>query len=361
VKKPFKSHILDLNRYQTSKGRNLATGLRLDRNERVDDLEAGILEDIWKNLPGYCLAASPEADSLYRSIADNLGVAVDQIFISTGITEGIRVLYDFCCNPGDNVVCLDPTYPMYSVYAKMYDVEYRPLTYNVQTFLPQIELLEQLIDSRTRFLFLPNPNLPIESCFSLGELEKLASQCEANNTFLVIDEAYHYFGAPASIDLIKNHDNVIVFRTFSKAYGLAGLRLGFMLSDEENISYFNRSRSIVESNSISMSVAEYMLKHPKLMLDHVAAVKAGADFLKARLDNMGFKWWGGDVTNGMIIFLDRVDAVENLVRVLREQQIYIRGGFEAPFDQCVRVSLGNVEKMKLLADALSSWRLSRDE
>ena len=141
MKKPFKRHILNLARYQTSTGRALAKGLRLDRNERVDDLEAEILEDIWKSLPEYCLAASPEAGSLYRAIADNLGVEVDQIFISTGITEGIRVLYDFCCNPGDNVVCLDPTYPMYSVYAKMYDVEYRPLTYNVQTFLPQIELL----------------------------------------------------------------------------------------------------------------------------------------------------------------------------------------------------------------------------
>jgi len=355
LKKPFKPHIVNLDRYQTSVGRDLARGIRLDRNERVDDLTENLLQDILSKFPVHCLAASPESDSLYRAIAANLSVSEEQIFVSSGITEGIRVLYDFCCSPGDNVVCLDPTYPMYAVYAKMYDVEYRPLTYSTDKFAPQLNLLSELLDSETKFLFLPNPNLPIESCLSFEELETLAVQCQSTNTFLVVDEAYHYFGGPSSIDLIRHYDNVIVFRTFSKAYGLAGLRIGFMLSDESNISYFNKSRSIVESNSISMGIAEYMLEHREIMETHVAGVKAGAEFLKKQLQRLGLSWWGGDVTNGMVIFLDSAGSAEDLVLALRKEKIYVRGGFEPPFDRCVRISLGGVEKISRFSHALSSW------
>jgi histidinol-phosphate aminotransferase len=355
MKKPFKSHISNLDRYQTSLGRDLVSGLRLDRNERVDDLPQEIIDDIFSKLSPHCFAASPEAGSLYEAIAQTLELNTGQIFVTSGITEGIRVLYDCCCQPRDNVVCLHPTYPMYEIYAGMYNVQYRKLTYNVDTRLPDLESLKRNLDEKTRFLFIPNPNLPIESCFSILQLEELANQCKKTNTFLIIDEAYHYFGAPSSLELITRHENVVVFRTFSKAFGLAGLRLGFMLSDEENIDYFSKSRSIVESNTLSMTVAEYMLRNPQIMLDHVRSVKDGSAYIKGKLNELGLSWWGGDLTNGMMIFLDSHHCAKDLVNEMRKRKIFIRGGFEPPFDNCVRISLGKASKMKIFSDAIKEW------
>ena len=328
------------------------SGLRLDRNERVDDLPRHVIVDILGKLPPHCFAASPEAETLYEVISENLDVNTNQVFVTNGITEGIRVLYDFCCEPGDNIVCLHPTYPMYEIYAGMYNVDYRKFVYNADTLFPALESLDRNLDEKTRLLFIANPNLPIESFFSIPELEKLANKCRETSTLLVVDEAYHFFGAPSSVELIEKHENLIIFRTFSKAFGLAGLRIGFMISNSRNIGYFSKSRSIVESNNLSMAVAEYMLNNLNIMNDHVETVRAGGRYFKERLDLLQIRHHGGNVTNGILLFLDGRLESSQLVESLKQQKIYIRGGFDYPFDQCVRVSLGGVEAMKSLSDSL---------
>jgi histidinol-phosphate aminotransferase len=339
-------------RYQTSVGRDLTSGLRLDRNERADNFPATILKDIFDQLPAYSLTASPEASSLYARISESISVSSDQIFVTAGITEGIRILYDLGCELGDNIVCIHPTYPMYEVFADMYGVEYRRILYDLSTLQPIEKLLFDNLDDRTRFVFLPNPNLPIESYYSKEKLDEFAKACDKYDCFLVIDEAYHFFGAPSALELIERHENVIVLRTFSKAYGLAGLRIGFMLSNRENIEYFSKSRSIVENNSLSMAIAEYMLKNPEIMLSHVRAVGEGAKYFKKCLDELGYTWHGGQVTNGILIFLENSEDSIRLVDELKKKNVYIRGGFETPYDRCVRVSLGRESQMKVVVDSM---------
>ena len=123
MKKHFKNHIDELTRYQTSLGRDLETGLRLDRNERVSNFSEDIITDIWKEFPAYAFSASPESDFLYQKISKSLNISKDKIYITNGITEGIRVLYETLSNPGENVIVLDPTYPFYWIYSKLYQLE----------------------------------------------------------------------------------------------------------------------------------------------------------------------------------------------------------------------------------------------
>ena len=194
MKELFKPHLNQLNRYQTSLGRDIENGIRLDRNEKVSDFSNETMKDIWHQFPNYCLSASPESNNLYEKISLNLEIDRTKIFVTSGITEGIRVLYEFFAVPGDNVVCLDPTYPMYKIFAEMQQIEYRKFTYDETTLKPDLRTLEDNLDSKTKFVVIPNPNLPIESCFQKSELKELAQRCLENNTLLVIDEAYHYFG-----------------------------------------------------------------------------------------------------------------------------------------------------------------------
>jgi len=342
----FKHHIQQMDRYQTSEGRDLEVGLRLDRNEKVSTFPQEILDDVFSSFQGFSLSASPDAASLYEKISDDLNMEKDHIFVTTGITEGIRVLYDLYAQEGDNVICLDPTYPMYWIYAEMYKIEYRKFTYNESTLKPDYESLYNQIDNKTKIVFIPNPNLPIESCFSIDEIKKIASICMEKNVLLVIDEAYYYFGAPTVLDLIKDFKNLIVFRTFSKAYGLAAIRLGFMVSNPELINYFSKSRSIVESNTLSMQVAEYFLEHPVLRESHVQEVKQGAQYIHQELKKLGLRYYGGEFTNGLVIFLKSGEDSNKIVLFMEQQKIYIRGAFEAPFENVIRISLGSLEAME---------------
>ena len=124
-------------RYQTSEGRDLERGLRLDRNEKVSTFSQEVLNDIFSSFQGFSLSASPDAALLYEKISSNLNIDKDHIFITAGITEGIRILYDLYTQEGDNVICLDPTYPMFRIYAEMYKVEYRKFTYNKTSLKPK--------------------------------------------------------------------------------------------------------------------------------------------------------------------------------------------------------------------------------
>lgn len=354
MKKHFKEHLKQLTRYQTSVGRDLEHGIRLDRNERVSDFSPEVLADVLAQFKGYSLPISPDSESLYKAIAANLQMPRESIYIVGGITEGIRILYETLSKPGDNVVSLDPTYPFYAIFPKIFQVEYRKFGFKPD-FSLDWDSLYRNIDDQTVMVTIPNPNLPIESVLTVDEVRDVARKCAQHGAALVIDEAYHYFGAPTVLDLIKEFDNLVVMRTFSKAYGMAGMRLGFMVSRPDNIEYLSKTRSLVESNTFSMAIAEYMLNHLELRDEHVRQIQEGRAYVKGALAGMGAKVFGGDLTNGMLIFLETPEQSKDLVAFLRERKIYIRGNFEPPCDACVRVSIGERSAMEKFIAGFETW------
>lgn len=354
MKKHFKPHLEKLVRYQTSVGRDLDNGLCLDRNERVSNFPAEVITDIFNKFKPHSLSVSPETDTLYKKIAKNLDVQREKIYITNGITEGIRILFETLTNPGENVVVLDPTYPMYSVHAKMYQTEYRKFSFN-EDLSPDLNSLYNNIDDGTTMVMIPNPNLPIECMFTVEEVRGVADRCKEHQAVLVIDEAYHYFGAPTVLELTDDYDNLVIMRTFSKAYGLSGIRLGFMISSGENIHYLSKTRSLVESNTLSMGIAEYMLDHPELRQEHVKEVKEGSKYIQQELTQLGLRWFGGNVTNGILVFLNNENEPKDLVSYLKEKKIYIRGSFDPPYHNCVRVSIGSRKIMEPFIESLKEW------
>lgn len=345
MKPCLKKHILKIDRYQTSLGRDLKNGMRLDRNERVSNFDDDTLKKIWKAFPSYSFSASPESGFLYKKIAKSIKMPEENIFITNGITEGIKFLYEFLSAPGDNVVVLDPTYPFYEIYAKVYRLKYRKFGFKKDLSVNWNSFYKN-IDKKTRFVVIPNPNLPIESCFTLDQIREMANHCRKTNTLLIIDEAYHFFGGPSSLSLIREFDNLIVMRTFSKAYGLASLRLGFMISNEKIINYVSKARSLVESNTFSMGIASYMLDNPYIMKAHIKEVKKGAKYLQSVLCELGYKWYGGNVSNGILIFLDNSEWVSKIIAYLKTKKIYIRGSFKGLLAGCIRVSIGSKNHME---------------
>ena len=350
----FKPHIAKMVRYQTSLGRDLVDGLRLDRNERVSNFSEEVFSEILTSFPPHMISASPEAGTLYGKLANFLNIDRSNIYLTCGITEGLKFIYETTTSPGDNIIVLDPTYPMYSVYADFYGLEYRKLSVanDLQIDIPS---LYKSIDQNTALVAIPNPNLPVETSLTKTQIRPILEYCQKTNTIVVIDEAYHYYGTETVIDLVDQYDNLIVMRTFSKAFGGAGLRLGFMVSQPKNIAYFSKTRSIVDSNAFSLLVAEYLIDHPQLMHEHVEQVKQGATLIQHALTTAGFRWVGGNFTNGILIFLNTPEQSKKLVAYLRDQKIYVRGSFEPPYDSCIRVSIGHPTAMQPFINAITRY------
>ncbi|WP_417454758.1 pyridoxal phosphate-dependent aminotransferase [Kiloniella sp.] len=350
----FKPHIEEMRRYQTSSNRDIENGYRLDRNERVANMDHGLMTEFLSSLPDHILNVTPDIAPLYNKLAEFHNIGKEQIYVTQGITECINFLFATLCSPRENVIVLDPTYPMYSIYAEMYQVEYRKFTYNKEHDADWDTLYDQ-IDNKTTMVMIANPNLPIESSFTRKEIEKVLEHCSKRGIVVVIDEAYHYFGTDTVYDLTLKYDNLVVLRTFSKAWGLPAIRLGYAISHPDNINYLSKTRSLVETNAISMEAALFALNRPSIIDDHVNEAKAGCSLLKTELQKLGLEWHGGNFTNGLMIFLQNGTDSAELVKFMREKKIYIRGAFEPPYDSCVRVSLGHPEQMQPFVDTLKEW------
>ncbi|MFH1317982.1 MAG: histidinol-phosphate transaminase [Candidatus Omnitrophota bacterium] len=358
MKNRYKPHLLKIVRKRTSVGRDLDEGVRLDRNERVIDFSDHVIKDIYNSVSKYALNVYPDLDNLYKKLSQWIGVASDEVYITNGITEAMRVVFETLINPGDRMVGISPTYPMYSIYAQIYQADWYTVKFSKDLQL-NIKELCAAIDDATVLVWLPNPNLPIESLFGLDEIRTLAEKCKKCGSVLVIDEAYYFFGSVSAIPLIKDYNNLIIFQTFSKALGLAGARIGYMVSNKENIEYLSKTRSLVELNGISAAIGEYIIDHPEIMNQYVHSVEQGRVYVKNELQKLGLRYYGGNATNGMLIFLQDQGDTEDLLAVLKKQKIYLRGSFDFPIDNCLRLTLGPREAMEIFVKALGEWVLSK--
>lgn len=190
------------------------------------------------NNNGYNRYPDPRQKDLKNLLSRIKGVSPKNIFLGNGSDEAIDLLYRIFCNPAsDNVVAIAPTYGMYRVAAMVNDIEYREVQLNNDFSLDVSKILSQ-VDKHTKLIFLCSPNNPTGNSFTNEDIVFLI-----NNFWgiVVVDEAYIDFSANISlVGLIEKYDNLIILQTLSKAYGLAGLRIGLAISCDNIIGYFNK-------------------------------------------------------------------------------------------------------------------------
>lgn len=342
----FKPHLVSLKRMQTSVGRDLVNGLCLDRNERVSPLPPEIVEAFRRSIDSSTLQFYPDLSQLYPKLEGFLGVKPGSTLVGNGITESIKVMYETLTSPGDNVVCISPSYPMYQVYADMFEVKLRPLEFNPSTLELRLDDLPKLVDKKTRFVALPNPNLPIESYFGPAKIRELAEFCNERNLVLIVDEAYAFLGSESVLSMIDEFPNLIVFQTLSKAFGLAGSRFGWLVAQPALREYLAKTRSLVEMNSLSAAVASFAFDHPQYMHDYIQQESKGRKFLKEKLTAMGLRTFGAEKTNALLIFVETQARANDLIARMRTRKIYIRGGFQSLAENCVRITTGPLPQME---------------
>jgi len=348
-----KVYLSKIARIRVSEGRDLDEGLRLDRNEKVDVWPKQMLADILLNKPGWFLSVYPESTRLYQKLAKFHGVDESELLLTSGIDGGLKTLYEIITEPGDLVGVVAPTYAMYHVYAKIFQLQLEEIVYT-QDLTFNFRQFEEFLERRPTVFFLPNPNQPIETCFDVAQLEEFARKTLAKNCLFVIDEAYHMFGSASGVDLIYKYDNVVIARTFSKGFGVPSIRLGYLISNRDNMSVLSKTRFAHESNSLSNTVAEYLLDNYSRVEEYNVKVMAAREKLRVTLGGMGIPAIGA---KGNFLLLDLGDATRAKAYVtgLRDQKIYIKGPWSAPWDRYATITLGPIEVMHRFVEATRAF------
>jgi len=329
-KKPYLS---ELKRLRTGSYRSSAKGIFLDRNERFLPFDKKTSKALNKRLSKVKLNFYPDLEPFYTKLTHWLAVDRSQIFLTEGVSGAIKSLVECLTIPGkNNIVFPYPTFALYPIYCKMFDVEVKMVGYDNNYKIKFQNLLDS-IDNKTALVFLPNPNVPIEGTVELKKIKFLIEVCKKNNAMLVLDEVYYPFGNITGIKLINEFNNLFIMRSFSKAFGLASIRLGYLVGTADNIDYVSKTRTGYESNSFSTEAAAFFIDNESIVLDYIQQVKEGLKYLKNGLMELNIEFDGGK--DGCFIFVNLHDYEKKnkIVNKLKEKNIFVRGDWPSPYDE----------------------------
>ncbi len=320
--------------------------LRLDFNENTVGCSprvAALLKRI--SAPDF-FAVYPEYTEARPKIAAWLGLEPGQLLLTNGTDEAIHCLINTYVDAGDEVLVPWPSYSMYQFYTELAGAKPHRILYRTPDLAFPLDELLGAIDENTRAILLANPNNPTGGAIGLAEIEKILDR--AGDAVVLVDEAYFEFYSVTALELLITHPNLFVSRTFSKTYGMAGLRVGCLLSQAENMELVAKGQSPYSVNSLAAACAVEALGDQEYIRDYVAEALDARRLIREGLDTLGITHYRSEANFVLAQFGDRVKEV---CAALREKGILIRDrSHEVP--GTARITVGTREQAATLLTAL---------
>lgn len=291
--KPRQALQADISRPSREKSEERAKNmLWLDKNENIDPIYIEFIHKIISDIPAEAFFGYPDCFALYKKLAEYLHTSINQLIISAGSDGIIRAVYDAFVSPGDTVIYTEPTFAMYSLYAQMYGANSLKLHYEPSPQGPVLsseKIIAAIKSSSPRLVCIPNPNSPTGTVFSPDSLRAIIKAAAQSGAVILIDEAYYPFYPETCITWINEFPNLIIARTFSKAWGLAGIRIGFGIACKQLIGELHKIRPMYEAGALSITLAERMLHYPDAMLASVKRLNDGKAYFLAKMRELGLR------------------------------------------------------------------------
>lgn len=321
--------------------------------------QASVLLDANENAFGSPLETAynrypdPRQLALKTKLSQIKGVPPQNIFLGNGSDEAIDILFRAFCRPGiDNVILVPPTYGMYEVSANINDIAIKKINLT-PTFQLDLEGIAEAIDPNTRLMFICSPNNPTGNSLDREDIETLLANF---NGIVVVDEAYiNYARQRTFIQELTEYANLVVLQTLSKAWGLAGLRLGMAFASEEIIEVFNKIKPPYNINQATQDLALQALENIDIVNDWTRQTVVERDSLVSALLELSFveHIYPSDANFILVKTTNPGDIYNKMVNegiILRDRsKVELCAG-------CLRITIGTPDENKQLIEALSAYQ-----
>ena len=331
--------------------------LRLDFNESTEGAPRAVL-DALRMVSASELARYPEYADLRKDLAGYLGVGADQVLATNASDEGIRIVMDAVVEAGSTVVLPTPTFAMFRFYAQLASAKLREVPYRQDgRFSFPLEETLAAIDESVRLVVLVNPNNPTGTPVPRAAIEAVLAK--APHACVLVDEAYHPIHDETALDLLPR-GNVVILRTFSKAFGLAGCRIGVIASSRENTAVLSKVSSPYSVATPGILAARAALRDPSYVRAFAERARAGRAELAACFRRFGFRHHEG-AANFVLVDAGPRERCARLVAGLKARGILVRDrSSDLGLAGWFRVSAGSPEDAQAFEGAFTSALLEVD-
>ncbi len=320
--------------------------IRLDRNEDPVGYDEDFFNKCLNSITVHDIAAYADSSALAIKLSSWLDVSVNNLYISAGSDAIIKNIFECYVDPDNQIVLQDPSWRMYDVYACVYGAKVLHVPYDQDLTFNLDEVTKHLQSSTVKMVVLANPNQPTGTVIPKQEIINLLDVAYQTNTIVVIDEAYHLFAESTLVDAIKKYDNLIVARTFSKAFGLAGLRIGYAVANDKRIQELMLLRPVTDANSLALKFSEYLLDNMPVVMNKINDFVAGRNFLYQKFCEYGLVCYPSH-GNFLLLRCPSLEDARKIIDEAKKKKYLLKGPFTAyPLENCVRVTVGPLCLMK---------------
>jgi histidinol-phosphate aminotransferase len=323
-------------------------GLRLDFNENTDACSPRVIERLRRLGPDE-LAKYPEREPLESLVADFLKVNRREVLLTNGVDEAIHLLCEAFLDRGDEAIVVVPSYSMYAIYMAATGADLIRVRAGENFSFPADAILNA-ITPRTRLIAIANPNNPTGGVATADQLLQIAHS--APHSALLVDEAYFEFYGKTVLDR-REPPNLFVTRTFSKAYGMAGLRLGVLIGDEDHMPALRRLSSPYNVNAVALACLPEALADQSYIQGYVHEVLEGRKRLEHALRTSEVPYWPSNANFVLMRVSDSREGAATFADKMRQRGILVRDrSADEGCQGCVRITLGRRQHVDQLLEAL---------
>ena len=296
----------------------------------------------------------PEARELRRLLAQEMGVAPEQILASNGSDEAIQMLLMAVAGPAVAIAAPVPTFVMYEIGSRVLGLRFVGVPLDDRFDLDGTAFCRVLTAEKPRLIFLAWPNNPTGSLYGSPVIEEILRTCSGRgcDALVVVDEAYTHYAGQTFLPKLSQYPNLVILRTLSKI-GLAGIRLGMLIASRAVVEAINKVRMPYNVNALSQAAARVVLRHPDVVRRHASAIIQERGRVLGRLQGLSGITVFPSQANFFLIRTDRPG--DDVFRGLYERGILVRNFSRAPhLANCLRVTVGTPEENDAFLSALGA-------
>lgn len=348
VRLPVRKAIL-LRRTYEAPAEGRAGKIRLDFNENTTGCSSAARKALAR-LTAKEIATYPEYEAPTRKLARYFRVRPEELLLTNGGDDALRVFFDTFVEPRTDVLICEPTFPMYRYYAEIAGACVKVLRYGADMEFPLADALAAL-RQRPRLFFLANPNNPTGTLVSGADVRKLLGA--STHTVVVLDEAYAEFSVESAVPWVRRYPHLFVTRTFSKAEGMAGLRLGAVLGQRDSLSFVRRAMPPYPVNLAALAAGVAAVEERKTIAQYVRDVKRLRAWFARELEKRGVRVFPSAAN---FLLADFGKSGPGFFKKLARHNILVRERSHDLGPGYARITIGTQAELKKLLQILGPGR-----